>query len=129
MISEKQKRLCMRFTNGALVEAEPPEWFVAHLNNSEMDADWQGSLLKAGATSMESFDGSETYEVYSSPNGYFVDYCDVFASAAWIFIDRPVDYITFRATMLAPLVMLSIESDRVEKARLQKLLPSKAGVR
>jgi hypothetical protein len=113
MISDKQKRLCMTFADGKLAEAAPPEWFVKHLEWADSDSDWQGSLLKAGLQSWESFDGTETFEIYKTSNGgFFIDYVDANESAAWIFIARPVDYITFRATMLAPLVMLTMQSDR-----------------
>ena len=111
MISEKQKQLCMKFSNGALVEADPPDWFLKHLASPQVD-DWKASLARVGATCMDSFGSGETYEVYRSPNGFFVDYMDTFESAAWIFIDRPVDYMNFRATVLAPLAMLAMYSDR-----------------
>jgi hypothetical protein len=63
MISETQKQLCMRFANGALSQAEPPEWFLAHLKAAELEADWQGSPVKVGLKSWETFDGSETHEI------------------------------------------------------------------
>ncbi len=117
MISETQKLLCMRFADGALSQAEPPEWFQAHLKSVDSDNDWQGSLLKVGLRSWETIGGSETFEIYKTEaGGFFIDYTDVFQSAAWIFIDKPVDYITFRATMLAPLVTLSMHSDALAKA-------------
>jgi hypothetical protein len=54
------------------------------------------------------------------PAAFFVDYTDVFESAAWIFIDKPADYITFRATMLAPLVMLSMHVDALEMSKTKQ---------
>jgi hypothetical protein len=103
MISEKQKLLCMKFADGVLVQAHPPAWFEAHLRTIDTEPDWQGSLLKAGGLrSWETIGGSETYEIYKTEEGgFFIDYTDVFESAAWIFIDKPADYITFRATVLA----------------------------
>jgi hypothetical protein len=44
----------------------------------------------------------------------------VFESAAWIFIDKPADYITFRATMLAPRVMLSMHVDALEMSKTKQ---------
>jgi hypothetical protein len=122
MISEKQKLLCMRFANGALSQAEPPQWFVAHLEETvEQTSDWEGSLLKRGLQSWETLEGTETFHTYkTSTGGYFVDYMDVFESAAWIFIDKPVDYITFRATILSPLVTLSMHADTLADAEISK---------
>lgn len=117
VISEKQKRLCMRFADGRLTEADPPDWFVRVLETTEDWDDWSGSLHKAGASGLDSFGDIETFEIYRAPNGYFVDYCDVSESAAWIFIDSPVDYVTFRATYLAPLAMLSMKAERFEEWR------------
>ena len=121
MVSEKQRRLCMRFHEGSLQETEPPVWFIEHLEQVG-DTDWQGSLSKCGCSPLEGYGetGDDTYEIYRSPNGYFVDYTDVSASAAWIFIDRPVDYLTFRAKMLWPLVMLARESERQAAEELAK---------
>lgn len=126
MITEKDKRLCMKFSNGQLVEAEPPEWFAKHLASVEAD-DWAQSLSNAGTSAIESFGHGEIYTIYRSPNGYFVNYSDSFESAAWIFIDRPVDYMNFRATMLAPLAMLAMYADRHtiwEQERERSLRPS-----
>ncbi|MEA2922650.1 MAG: hypothetical protein QOF07_2613 [Bradyrhizobium sp.] len=128
MISEKQKLLCMRFAHGVLSQVEPPEWFVAHLENvAHLEAlgagpDWQGSLEKAGGLkSWETIDGAETFHIYKTPaGGYFIDYADVFQSAAWIFIDQPAEYITFRATILAPLVLLAIKAEQQEASVLKR---------
>jgi hypothetical protein len=110
----------MRFANGILCQAEPPAWFLARLESVD-DPDWQGSLLKKGLLSWETFEGSETYEIYKQPDGgYFVDYMDAFESAAWIFIDKLVDYITFRATILAPLVILAAHADGLATAEIKK---------
>jgi hypothetical protein len=107
----------MRFADGRLTEADPPDWFVRVLETTEDWDDWSGSLHKAGASGLDSFGDIETFEIYRAPNGYFVDYCDVSESAAWIFIDSPVDYVTFRATYLAPLAMLSMKAERFEEWR------------
>jgi hypothetical protein len=116
MLTEQQQRLCMKFANGRLSPAEPPDWFVKHLDSAEAENDWQGSILKQGASRVDSFGDTETFEIYRAPKdrGYFIDYHDVFESAGWIFIDSVADYLTFRATMLFPLAMLSMEGDRFE---------------
>lgn len=110
MLTDNQKRLCMRFASGILAEAAPPEWFARLLETG--DDDWEASLARLGTNHIDSFGETERLDVYRSPNGYFINYMDVSESAAWIFIDRPTDYVVFRATILAPLVTLALEGDR-----------------
>jgi hypothetical protein len=121
MISEKQRLLCMKFADGTLQQAHPPSWFEAHLSTIDTNPDWPGSLVERGLQSWETIAGGETFEIYKTPEGgYFVDYTDAFESAAWIFIDKPSDYITFRATVLAPLVMLSMQTDALAKRETEQ---------
>jgi hypothetical protein len=105
----------------AVSQAEPPEWFVAHLEETaEPTSDWQGSYLRRGLQSWETFECAETFHIYKTPTGgYFVEYMDAFESAAWIFIDKPVDYINFRATILSPLVTLSMHADALADAEIR----------
>jgi hypothetical protein len=105
-LPDKHKSLCMRFESGRLFEAEPPAWWIWHLEEPD-DRDWDASIRKLGAQKLEEFSGIETFTIWKTKAGrYFIDYTDVAESAAWIFIDRPADYITFRAFYLAPLVQL-----------------------
>jgi len=120
MISEKQRLLCMTFADGILKQVDPPEWFVMHLSRVDVDSDWEGSLLEAGLQSWETFEGSEVFEIYKTKKGgFFINYTDIYESAAWIFIDKPVDYIAFRANVLAPLVALSQQADASAKVKIK----------
>lgn len=120
MPTEKDLRLCMKFSNGQLQQAPPPAWFEKHLlRTAEPDADWERSLTDIGLIGYDVIGRNETITIYKTPDGgHFIDYSDVSEGAAWIFIDRPVDYVVFRATILAPLVMLSVEADRQAQAEI-----------
>ena len=105
-LPDKHKSLCMRFESGRLFEAEPPAWWIRHLEGPD-ECDWDASIRRLGAQKVEEFGRIETFAIWKTKEGrYFIDYMDVTESAAWIFIDRPADYITFRAIYLAPLVQL-----------------------
>jgi hypothetical protein len=105
-LPDKDKLLCMRFENGKLFEAEPPAWWVRHMEDTD-ETEWEASIRKSGAQKIEEIGQTESFTIWKTKEGgYFIDYMDAIESAAWIFIERPADYITFRATYLAPLVQL-----------------------
>ncbi|CCD84566.1 hypothetical protein BRAO285_1220052 [Bradyrhizobium sp. ORS 285] len=120
MFTEEDKRRCMLFQDGRLTEGQPPEWFRRHVEGMTPEGDWRDSLSRAGASAMESFGEVETITLHRCPTGYFVDYWDSFEPIAWIFIDRPVDYLVFRATYLAPLVQLLLETEQQADSDVRK---------
>ena len=129
MIEDKDKRRCMRFVDGRLVEADPPDWFERHLARNDDTTDWSASLVQEGCIGIDEFGDAETIEIFRHPSGsYYVEYRDTIEAVAWIFIDRPVDYVTFRATFLAPLALLSMESERFEEV-LDERRKRRAGAR
>lgn len=108
-----------RFIEGHMVKADPPEWFAKAVAGS---GDWPRSLGEAGASMMEDFDGAgESLEIYEGPQGdYFIGYWDAAKCVAEIFIDNVADYMLFRATYIAPLAKLIMESDRYDEWRKAK---------
>lgn len=116
MLTEQDKQRCMLFQDGRLTEGEPPGWFRQILEEMAPDGDWQASLRRAGTSAIESFGDVETITLHRCPTGYFIDYWDSFEAIAWIFIDRPVDYLVFRATYLAPWVQLLMDGEQQAKS-------------
>lgn len=99
-----------RFRNSQLEKCSPPEWFTKLPENGS----WPEMLTHAGATALEKFgEGGDTIEIYEAPEGgYFIGYWDCNRCIANIFIDDVADYLLFRATYIAPLASLIMESEK-----------------
>jgi hypothetical protein len=103
-----------RFVDGRLVKVDPPEWFARA--TAADDGDWNTLLTKAGATAIDDFGGdggADSIEIYEGPDGdYFIGFWDCNKCIAEVFIDNVADYLHFRATYIAPLANLIMESAR-----------------
>jgi hypothetical protein len=102
-----------RFTDGHLVKADPPDWFARAISK---DGGWDRLLSKAGATAVEDFGadgGGDSIEIYEGPAGdYAIVFRDCNKCIAKVFIDDVADYLRFRATYIAPLATLIMESEK-----------------
>ncbi len=100
-----------RFSDGQLMKAEAPEWFLMATANSD---DWAKSLSQAGAIAVEEFEnGGESLDIHEAPDGsYLIQYRDAHKTVAEIFIDNVADYLLFRATYIVPLATLIMETER-----------------
>ncbi|MBX9828751.1 MAG: hypothetical protein K2Y27_27665 [Xanthobacteraceae bacterium] len=100
-----------RFADGRLVKCEPPDWFA---RATAADVSWNVLLKQAGATAIEDFgEHGDTLDIHEGRDGdCFIGYWDSNKCIANIFIDNIADYLLFRATYIAPLARLTMESDR-----------------
>lgn len=102
-----------RFSDGRWIEAPAPEWFAIA---TAIDDSWQSSLTKAGATHVDEFGaetGGDSIEIYEGPAGdYAILFRDSAKCIARVFIDNVADYLTFRASVVAPQASLIMESER-----------------
>ena len=105
-----------RFTNGTMLEVEPPSWFV---KATAEDSDWSAELQRAGVNEVDKFEnGGEFILIFRAPNGeYFIGYWDAAECVAEIFISSAVDYLLFRATYIAPIASLIMETERHDEWR------------
>jgi hypothetical protein len=102
-----------RFVDGRLVKMQPPEWFTKATVGAD---DWPRALSKAGAIGVDDFGGDtggDSIEVYRGPAGdYFIGFWDCSECIAEVFVDNIADYLLFRATYVAPLAKLIMDSER-----------------
>lgn len=114
MIAETSKVLA--FSQGVLRQYAAPDWFEPLLTAEDLD--WQGALLSAGVTEVESFGGDgDKLSIYHAPTGFYIEYLDSFEIIAYIFISNPADYLKFRIDWIKPLVELIDQSDSSEEKR------------
>jgi hypothetical protein len=101
------------FANGGWTKSEAPQWFS---NAVTRDGDWGEELSRAGATLLEEFGGAgaDTIAIYQGQAGdYAILFWDAAKCIARVFIDNVPDYMTFRASIIAPHAMLIMESERL----------------